>query len=290
MKKLIYILLLLPFLFSCNQKKVKHLETQNDSLVQQAYAKDMALNEFLRAMNEIQYNLDSIKTKEMIINESTEGNVELRKSAKDQIKDDINTIYNLLDENKEKLADLRKQLGKANYQVKELEKMLANMTKQLEQKDKEIENLTAMLAEMDIKIIALSRDVDRLNAEGKTKTNTILEQREEIAGKTDELNIAHYIIGSKKELKEANIITSEGGFIGIGKNKKLKSDFDESFFTQIDIREMTSLAIPGKKVEIVTSHPSGSYEISGEGADRVLAINNYEEFWKTSRYLVVIVQ
>lgn len=290
MKKVIYLILLFPLFVGCNQKKLDNLESRNDSLIQQAYAKDQALNDFLQAMNEIQYNLDSIKTKEMIINEATDGQVELKRPAKNQIIDDINTIYTLLEENKEKLAELRKQLGKANYQVMELEKMLANMSRQLEQKDQEISALTEMLAQMDVKIVALSKDVHRLTQEGEVKSQTIAAQSDEITEKTIEMNTAYYVYGTKKELKEANIITSEGGFIGIGKEKKLADDFDVEQFTKIDIREVSEITISGKKVEVVTSHPTSSYTIEIQDETVIVLINDSEAFWKASKYLVLVVQ
>lgn len=288
MKKLTYLVLLVPFLIACNQKKVENLESRNDSLIQQAYAKDQALTDFLKAMNDIQYNLDSIKNKEMIINEATEGQVELKKPAKDQIIEDINTIYNLLEDNKEKLADLRKQLGKANYQVMELQKMIDNMTRQLEQKDREIVALTDMLNQMDVKIVALSQDVNRLTREGESKSQTIEEQTQQLDEKTIEINTAYYVMGTKKDLKEANIITSEGGFIGIGKEKKLADDFDVDQFTRIDIRAVSEINIPGKKMEIVTSHPTESYTTE-KGEDMIkLIITDANSFWKNSKYLVIV--
>ena len=290
MKKLIYLILIVPLFIGCNQKKLDNLEGRNDSLMQQAYAKDQALNDFLKAMNDIQFNLDSIKAKEMIINETTEGKVELKKSAKDQIIEDINTIYSLLEENKQKLADLRKQLGKSNYQVTELEKMLASMSKQLEQKDQEIASLTEMLNQMDVKIVALTKDVDRLTQEGDMKAETISQQSKEIEAKTIAINTAYFVLGTKKELKEANIITSEGGFIGIGKEKKLADDFNVDDFTRIDIRDVKSIPAPGKKIEIVTSHPADSYTVENEGDERVIVIKNIDNFWKNSRYLVIVVQ
>ena len=290
MKKLIYLVLMIPFVIGCNQKKLEQLESSNDSLVQQAFAKDQALNDFLMAMNDIQFNLDSIKAKEMIINETTEGQVELKKSSKDQIIEDINTIYSLLEENKDKLADLRKQLGKGNYQIKELEKMIANMSKQMEEKDQEIAALTEMLNKMDVKIVALTKDVDRLTQEGDVKSETISKQSREIEQKTIEMNTAYYVMGSKKDLKEANIITSEGGFIGIGKEKKLSDDFSLEKFTTIDIREVTRINAPGKKIEIITSHPSESYEIQGEGEEQAVVIKDPSLFWKNSKYLVMVIQ
>ncbi len=95
---------------------------------------------------------------------------------------------------------------------------------------------------------------------------------------------------TKKELKNNNIITAEGGFIGIGKNKKLADDFNEDFFTQIDIREVTLIPIPGtKKATVVTTHGTDSYKLVGKGDDRVLEIVDIEAFWKSSKHLVIII-
>ena len=74
----------------------------------------------------------------MIITEKTESKTELQKKAKDQINEDINSIYSLMLDTRNKLDDVKKKLGKSNFQVKELEKMVENFTAQLEQKDGEI--------------------------------------------------------------------------------------------------------------------------------------------------------
>jgi predicted nucleic acid-binding Zn-ribbon protein len=290
MKKLLLLTMIVPVLISCNQKKIKQLETKNDSLVEVSYSKDSSLDEFLVAFNEIQDNLDSIKAKELLINERTSGKTELRKNAKDQINDDVNAIYDLLVENKNKVNELSKKLGKANYQVKELKKMIDHLTNRMEQKDKEIEVLLVELESLNIKIGYLSKDVTRLNVENETKDGIIGEQKGEIGAKTIELNTAYYIVGNKKKLKEMNVLTSEGGFIGLGKSKKLNSDFNDENFIKIDIRKTTTISIPGKKPNVITSHPAVSYEISGEGDEQIVTITNYEEFWKTSKYLVIIIQ
>lgn len=290
MKKLALALLIIPVLISCNHQKVKKLEARNDSLVQQAELKDESINEFLQSFSEIQDNLDSIKAQEMIISDRTEGKTELKKKAKDQINDDINTIYLLLNDTQEKLAEIRKKLGKSNYHVKELQKIVDHLSKQIAYKDKEIEELRVELEKMNIKVVKLSQSVNNLKMENIEKDATIQDQTEVIDAKTIALNSAFYAIGTKKELKDNNIITAEGGFIGIGKNKKLADDFNEEFFTPIDIREVTIIPIPGtKKATVVTTHASESYKIEGEGDARVLEILNIEAFWKSSKYLVIII-
>ncbi len=288
MKKIVLVFLAIPFLMSCHQQKLKELESRNDSLTQQTNLKDQSINEFLQSFNDIQNNLDSIKAKEMIISEKTEGKPELQQSAKDQINDDINSIYMLLKDNQNKLAELRKKLGTANYKIEELQKMVDHLTKQLQDKDTEIESMRKELEQMNIKVTNLTQNVNELNQQNQEKESLIKDQTEVINDKNLALNTAYYAVGTKKTLKENNIITSEGGFIGIGTNKKLKSDFNQDYFTKIDIRITSQIPIPGKKAKIVTNHPTESYKISGEGDTRILEILNKTEFWKSSKYLVVI--
>jgi len=196
----------------------------------------------------------------------------------------------LLQENKDKVNELSKKLGKSNYQVRELKKMVEHLTNQMEQKNKEIEVLLTELENMNIKLGYLSKDVARLNDASMKKDAVIGAQKGEIDAKTAELNTAFYVVGNKKELKEMNGLTTEGGFIGIGKSKKLNADFSDENFTKVDITKTTIISIPGKKPKVITSHPAESYQISGEGEMQVLTITNYQEFWKTSRYLVITVQ
>jgi regulator of replication initiation timing len=195
----------------------------------------------------------------------------------------------LLLDTRSKLDDVRKKLGKSNFKVEELEKMVNHLTQQLEEKDREIASLKAELENMNIEITALTMDVGNLKQQNAEKETLIKDQEGVINDKITELNTAYYVVGTKKDLKDNNIITAEGGFIGIGKNKKLKQDFNDKFFTKIDITKTTQIPIPGKKPKIITNHPTESYKISGEGDSAILEIINANSFWKSSKYLVVVI-
>ncbi|MBN3035879.1 MAG: hypothetical protein JW861_09860 [Bacteroidales bacterium] len=289
MKRSFVILLLIPLLFSCNKNKIERLELRNDSLMNQAALKDESINEFLRAFNEIQDNLDSIKAKEMIITERTEGRTELKKEVKQQIQDDINSIYGLLLQNKEKLASLKHQLGQSNLKIAELERMVEHLTLQLAEKDTQIEAMNEELAKLNIQVTQLTRDVDELTQEGIAKSTKIDAQQQEIEQKTEELNTAYFVVGTKKELIDNNVITKEGGFIGIGSTKVMKQDFNQDYFKKIDITQTKRIACPGKKIRIVTTHPPESYSITGSGDNQAIEISDYKAFWKSSKYLVIII-
>jgi chromosome segregation ATPase len=284
MKKLILIALLIPVLFGCDNKKKEYeaLRTRYDSLLTIGFTKDTAIIGYLESFNSIQANLDSIKMAEMIISRSTQNGAELQTDQKDQINRDINMIFEKLQENKKTIADLRAKMRKSNSKVTVLEEMIDRMTRQIEEKDVEIAQLRDQLERMNIQIEILSSSVQNLEVEGSAKSQTISEQ-------TEALNTAYYVIGTKKELREQNIITMEGGFVGIGRNKKVKEDFNQEYFTRVDITKLKSIPVLRKKADIITTHPSQSYKIFGEKAVDSIVISNQKEFWSASKYLVIVI-
>jgi len=284
MKKLVLIALITSLLVGCNSRKKEFeaLQTRYDSLLSIGFTKDTALLGYLESFNAIQANLDSIKMTEMIITQAAVNGGELQPDVKEQINRDINLIYDKLQQNKKTIAELRSKLRKSDARVSSLEQMIDRMTRQMEEKDTEIAGLKNQLENMNIQIEVLSSSVRSLAAEGESKSQTISRQ-------TEELNTAYYVIGTRKELVSQNIITLEGGFAGIGRNKKMKEDFNPEHFTRIDITKLSTVYVMKKKAEIITTHPAKSYEIFGEKTVDSIVIRNPREFWSASRYLVIVV-
>lgn len=248
------------------QKELQALRAERDSA-------QADLNSFITAFNEIQTNLNTIKEKEKIVTTaSKEG-----KRAEDQINEDIQAIYELMEKNRQQVASLSRKLKKSNARVEELEKMIANLEMQLQQKDAEIADLKSKLEQMNI-------EINELLLANQVKTA-------EIDEKTAKLNTAYYAYGTAKELKRQGVITKEGGFIGIGKSEAMMKDFNKNYFTKVDITQTTSIPLAAKKAKLLTSHPSGSYKFDGpEGKVEKLTITDPEAFWGTSKYLVVIIE
>lgn len=285
MKKLIFIALIVPFLFSCNSRKKEYeaLQARYDSLLIVGFTKDTSILNYVESFNAIQANLDSIKRAEMLITQNASNSGELQPDQKEQINRDINLIYEMLQKNKQTIAELKSKLKKSNSKVAALEQMVDRMTRQIEEKDTEIAQLRDQLEKMNIQIDILSSNIENLTSEGKAKTETINAQ-------TEALNTAFYVIGTKKELIAQKIITMEGGFAGIGRNKKLKEDFNHDYFTQVDITKLRSIPVMKKKATIITTHPSQSYKIYGDKAIDSLVITNPKSFWSASKYLVIVVE
>ena len=184
MKKLLLFMLIPAMLMtvSCNKMKEENarLKAKNDSLLALGYQKDTTVMEFVRAFNEIQSNLDSIKMKENIIGQSTKGGTEVQASAREQITGDINAIYQMLQKNRATVASLQKKLKASNTKNTELEAMIANLEKSIAEKDAEIAQLKDQLAKLNIKVTdlgnqvtALNTNVENLSAENKAKQRAL---------------------------------------------------------------------------------------------------------------------
>jgi uncharacterized protein YoxC len=283
MKKYL-ILLLIPLMFACGRsakKEAEALKLRNDSLMAQTMQKDEAINEFIATVNDIQGTLDTIKMKENIISLSTEKSGELKLSAREQIKNDITTIYGLMVKNKKQLEDLTRKLKNSNMKVTELQKLVDRLQKDIADKDAQITELRDKLAKLNISIEEANLRVDTLTGVVRTQGSKIEEQSKTISSQDAALNTAYYIIGTSKDLKKNGVI---------GKSDKMLPDFKKELFTTIDIRNVTEISILSKHAKIVTNHPTSAYKLVGDKKMvQSLQITDYKAFWSSSKYLVIIV-
>jgi DNA repair exonuclease SbcCD ATPase subunit len=264
----------------CNGSEEKPVNKEADSLKNVANKlsgslneKEAVIQEFIESFNEIQENLNAIKEKEKIVsNVSSKGDV---KHKNNQIKEDIQAIYDLMSKNKTRISALSQKLKESHLKMSGLEKMIENLQTSLNLKDEEIAELRTKMEGLNIELTNLNTNYKAVEAES--------------AQKTDALNTAYYAIGTKKELIEKKVIAKEGGFIGLGKTTKLSEDFNKEYFTKINIEQTTSINLGVKKVKVVSNHPHASYRLVGEKPVEKLEITNAKEFWSSSKYLVIII-
>lgn len=283
MKKLIYLIMFLPFAFSCGNGNKEGGLSAEDSLTAisggqkvRIERQDSSIQEFIRGFNEIQDNLDVIKEKEKIVSANSKD-AETRKSKEEQIVADIQSIYDVMNKNKQRLATMRSKLKESNKKNEELEKFINRLTAEIEEKDGQIANLKS--------------ELERLNIEMTNLNTTYQEEVQSGQLKTEKLNTGYYAFGTSKELIKNGVLTKEGGFIGLGKSQKMKEDFNKDYFTKVDITSVNTIPLGAKKAKLITTHPAGSYKIEGpEGKAEKLTITNPEDFWSASKYLVIVIE
>ncbi len=279
MKRLILLASVVALLWSCNNVKesrdYRELKAENDSLISLSNGQSNELFNYLDEFNEIQENLNEIKRRENIIDLNKQGFNE--GSKQQRITEDIQIIYDLLKENREKLASLNQKYKNGLSQNTKLQKLMNSLEEQIKLKDAEILSLSQELQNLNIKIEGLSSELKNTRSKNQ-------EQAKLIKG----LNTAYYVIGTRKELKENKIITRKGGFLGIGRNSKLDENFNLSYFTKVSKKDAVNIPIFAKKAKLVTTHPKESYELERKDnkIDKLI-IKDPKAFWSISKFLVI---
>jgi chromosome segregation ATPase len=288
MKKLLYVLSVLV-LVSCGQhkKEIAQMQAKQDSIMLVAEQENNTILKFIDEMNEIQSNLDSIKTIEKIISVEKASSVELKTDAKQRIAEDIKLINDLLQKNKALVKSLTNKYKASNAKIKELETTIDNMNKQMASKDADIASLTKELEALHVNVTNLNQQIETITAESR---KTIKEKEQAFVEQANTMNTAYYAFGTKKELTEKNVIEKEGGVLGIGKTLTMKKDFNRDYFQKIDIREFNQLILNAKKAVLLASHPADSYHLTGTKTIEALVIDKPNEFWTASKYLVVVIE
>ncbi len=286
MKKLLLFIVIPVLLSSCSEYGSSELKKQNDSLYMVSIEKDRQMNDLIGTLVEIDDNLQQIKEKENIIALNTRSNDNISPATmKEIINNNIKAIYDLMLKNKEKIGELEKKLTLGEKNNASLKQLVIRLNKQLKDKTLEIVKLRDDLKRKDIVIADLNFTLEGLELALDSIHAGALAVERKLKKTTEELYRGYYVFGTKKELKEQNIITSDGIF---RKKKILEGDFDGDYFTRIDIREVDSIPLFRPKAKLLTSHPEDSYNLeeNSEGA-LILKIVDKDRFWSTSKYLVV---
>lgn len=285
MKKIIPVILLFALVaVSCNRGELERVNQENEQLKEQLASRDADMEGFMEVFNDIGDNLADIRSREkMIVKKSGTAENGDRVTS---VKDDIRAIDEMMKQNRENLARLTERLKNSTGENNQLRRMVESLQASISEKDKEIVQLVSQLKTLNIEVQDLYSSVSDLRLE-------TLEQGKIIETQVEELNTAYYIIGDEKALREKEIITKEGGFIGIGSTTKLNRDFDEDGFTQIDIRKKMVFDLDAKKLKLITSHPSDSYLLRRNDETKrfySFEIIDPEAFWKNSNYMVLTIE
>ena len=282
MRKLLFIAMCLLTLIDCKNEKSQSEDkglTQVDSLQKIIEQKDNEINDIMGVFNEIEEGF-------RLVNEA-EGRITLDNSGESanksqRMRENITFIQERLAQNRSLIEKLRGQLRESSVRGEQLKRTLDNLVRQLEEKNVQLSQLKAQLEAKDIHIVeldntikTLNTDVNNLKAESDTKSKKIDSQDRQ-------LNTAWFVFGTKKELKEQNILV---------KGKVLQGNFNKNYFTRIDIRVDKEIKLCSKSAKILTMHPAGSYSLDTDSKGMyVLRITNPQLFWSTSKYLVVQVK
>ncbi len=299
--------------FSCQPKK------QNDSTQATIDSLRQALSESKNESSDLMSTVDAIQEGFRMISEAEGEVTELRAEGaavnRDSIVAKMASLQQRLQQNRELIANLQDQLRKSTQTDeatrRTFENMVAQFQRQLEEKEQTIEALRQTLEQRNATIAQQQGQISDLNTANQRQQSQIndlqesssrqtqqiqqqqqtieenqrasAQQAQQLAQQDAQMNTAYYAFGTKKELKEQNILS--------GGDVLRSSGFNRDYFTKIDIRTIKVIPLYSKKAELLTSHPAGSYVLERNAQKQyVLRITNPQVFWSTSKYLVILVK
>ncbi len=288
MKKIILSLVVIMVItISCNGPSKTDLQKDKETLLIENAEKDKQMNDLVNTLLTLDSNLNQIREKESLIEMNMSSPENNSQDVQERINNDIQSIYELMIANKKQIAELEQSLNGTNAKNDKLNRLVLNLNKQLKEKSNEILALNEQLSEKNLQITTLNFTVEGMSEVIDSIRTANQTKQSKLDSTTTELYTAYYAFGTKKELKEHNVISSEGLPL-IGKQKVLNENFNEDYFTKIDFREIETIPLFRPKYKILTTHPEGSYEvIDGEEETKTIKILDKDRFWSISKFLVV---
>ena len=267
MKKIFYLTALLAVTVSCQQKggeMQSALQQQRDSLNRIIEQKDNEINDMVGTMNDIEEGFRAINEAEQRV---TLANAGEGSTSKDRIRENLQFITERMQQNRELINKLRNQLRQSSVKGDQLRVTIENLTRQLEEKDTQLQQLRAELEAKNIKIGELSTQVSDLS-------DNVSTLQEESSQKSQTI---------ESQDKQLHTVIEDG--------KVLQSNFNQDYFTKIDIRVDKEIRLYSRSAKLLTAHPASSYTLTQDANKQyILRITNPQLFWSASKYLVVVVK
>ena len=281
MKKLFLASLCLAALVGCQDNKSKvdgAVTAERDSLNKVIAQKDNEINDIMSTFNQIEEGLREIGQAEGRISVARDGE---GASRTQRIAENMQFIQQTMQQNRELIDKLRMQLRESSINGEQLKKTIESLALQLEEKDKELQQLRAELDAKDIHIMDLDEKIANLNTNVSNLSSESAKKTETINAQDKQLHSAWFVFGTKKELKQQQILKD---------GKVLQGNFNKEYFTKVDIRVDKEIKLYFRSAKMLTSHPSSSYTLQRDATKQyVLRITDPQLFWSTSKYLVILV-
>ena len=233
------------FLGSCveSSQKYKSLQARLDSLSTVHIMQNSEMESMLADLNDISAGMQSLRDAERLLTLETINENKANSKSKqqlNQLKKDVQAITEAIASYKEQISKLE---GKNKSQSAEFKRLIAGLNAELDQRTQKLNEITKQLAEKNQQLAVKTEEVANLteNVEALDKANK--SQQMTINEQDMAIHQGHYLIGNRKELKEAEVISRQGIFCP----PIVSSQAQKANFTDLDIREMKVIPLNSKK-------------------------------------------
>ncbi|MCW5899590.1 MAG: hypothetical protein KIT10_10000 [Flavobacteriales bacterium] len=256
-------------------------QAEVEALRNELQTRDALIDDMTQGFGEIERNLELLDERERLI---ASGEDEKNLDQRQRILRDIQLMNGLVQESRDRIAELNKQLDGRKVEASGLRKRLKEYEDQLAERDATLANLQEELLTRDFRIEQLTAQLGDSEME-VAKREAVIDQQERA------INKVYFTVATTRELEERGVVKRSGGFIGLGRTAVLAAQVNDGEFQVADMRETERIPIGAKKATLVTEHPDDSYLLVEEGDELAyLEIKDPDRFWRTSRYMVVAVR
>ncbi len=287
---------------ACNQNKAEltkaladaqSLAAEKDSLITEV----LETSKFVNGVNE-----ELAKARTALVTNATTSDAgtpaERDRAARAAALDRVTALVSRLNETEQRLEQ-------SSQRARSLSGRNAGLLRQIEEYKTSIDSLqaTAQRTELELRsvidsqsvqIAGLNQQLDTartVNAELSTEKTALIDT---VTNLTQYKNTVYYITGTEQELLEKGVVVKEGKkflFFG-GKQLHPARSLDTSKFTAIDKTQATSIDLPANRQYKLVSRQDLTYADSTSMKDGKLIgqlhINQPEEFWAGSKYLILV--
>ena len=261
-----------------SREEYQQATNTNDSLMYVALQQGNEIYELSTTLNAVSDELDQINGQIALSNGENQDLL----SKRERLLQQIAMVKQNIEEKQKALDELQKKYSAQLSQNKVLKQTIERLQSEVAGYEAKVAELNEAVANREQQIVGLT---ETLTEAQQSLATTVAqnEQQQEVINTQDEmLNTGYYIVADKKQLKDLGLL--EGSF----KKRLTSQGFSTKGFTKIDIRELQQLPTGSKKVDILSSHPVNSYEMSVRAdGTKVIVIKDPTEFWRHSRFLVV---
>lgn len=269
------LVVVLLMLTACGKNSKQEQERQKELTELQTLRTQVAEQDSL--INLVIQNFAQIQQLEGMI--TLDSNSEVPQSQRAKIEDNLRLINEKLEANRQTIEFLNKKLSQSGNKNSSLQRTIGTLQDQLNAKNTEILDLTEELKRKNYAIGVLDSMVTGLSNNVENLSKTTAAQQAELERQDAALNTVRYCIGTSRDLKDMNIVRN---------GEVVTEGYQSDYFTQIDLRKVTSIPLYAKRAELKTKHPQSSYKlVKGEDKKLTLEISNPKEFWSLSKILVI---
>lgn len=273
---------------------IDSLELSNDSTKRLLDDTRIQLDTALQGILDISTLLDRLAGQKIQVNSKQAGSAE-RLAARENVAalrqrsvSQLETVRRRLNELTSSLSGVRDTSRTLTEEVGRLTTLVSSMTTRIKSQESRLEELTATVArvsaERDSAVgrnIALTQRADTLTS----YVDTLFHQLAATRAHDDSVFV---LIADAERLKSLGVAEWSGGFLGVGRVLRLRTDFPKGAFTVWSKERTKMLPMPNHKAkyEVLTGQRQSCYSWSQDSSP-ILRIHDTDCFWETSSYLVI---